>query len=131
MQTIISNDSATLKVYPEKHIIHHEFHIFMFGENFRNFLTKAADIFIEYKCTKWLSDDRGNSALRQDDLDWAQNVWEPRVLDANWQAWAIVLPEKIIGQMSIKKIADRYKSMGVKVNLFSDPTQAMIWLENN
>lgn len=129
MQTVISTDTATLKVYPEKGIVHHEFHKFMFGDNFRNFMTKAAEVFTQNRCHKWLSDDRGNSALKPEDMNWATTVWEKKVLKAGWKSWAIVLPEKVIGQMSIKKIAEHYKSLGVNVNAFSDPNQAMTWLE--
>jgi hypothetical protein len=130
MQTIVNNEYATLKLHSEKKIVHHEFHKFMFGDNFKNFMLKAADEFVKNRCTKWLSDDRGNSALRQEDLEWAQQNWEPKIFKAGWKHWAIVLPEKVVGQLSMKKLIDRYKQMGVSVNVFSDPNLAMSWLEN-
>ncbi|MBK7107198.1 MAG: hypothetical protein IPH62_18140 [Ignavibacteriae bacterium] len=129
MQAVIDNDFATLKFYPEKRIIHHEFKKFMFGENFRNFMLKAADIFVQNRCSKWLSDDRGNSALKSEDLEWAQVNWEPKIFKAGWKFWAIILPEKVVGQINMKKIIERYQQKGVKVNIFSDPQLAMAWLE--
>lgn len=129
MQTVIETEFATLKYYPEKRIVHHEIKKFLFGDNFRNFMLKAADVFVQHKCTKWLSDDRGNSALKQDDLEWAHANWEPKIFKSGWKFWAIILPEKVIGQMNMKKIIERYQSMGVKVNVFSDPILAMAWLE--
>ncbi|MCB9205855.1 MAG: hypothetical protein H6612_12430 [Ignavibacteriales bacterium] len=129
MQKLVENEYATLKVYQEKKIVHHEFHKFMFGDNFKNFMLKAADVFVQNHCHKWLSDDRGNSALRQEDLEWAQQNWEPKIFKAGWKFWAIVLPEKVVGKMSMKGIIDRYKQMGVTVNIFSDPNLALAWLE--
>jgi hypothetical protein len=129
MQEVIKNENATLKFYPEKKIVHHEFHKFMYGDTFRNFMTKAADVYVQNRCSKWLSDDRGNSALKQEDLEWAQTIWEPRIMKSGWKSWAIVLPEKVVGQMSMKKLIERYKQMGVTVSIFSDPQTAMAWLE--
>lgn len=129
MKTIIENQYATLQVYPEKRIIHHQIHKFIYGDAFRELMTKGADAFEVYKCTKWLSDDRGNSALRTDDIEWGQEVWEPRIMKAGWKHWALVLPEKILGQMNMKRIVDRYNQIGVNVRTFSDPELAMKWLE--
>ena len=39
-------------------------------------LTRGADVFIENKCTKWLSDDQENAALRKEDIEWGQSHWE-------------------------------------------------------
>lgn len=129
MQTVIDNDYASLKVYPDKKIVHHEFKKFFFGDNFKNFMMDAADVFIKHACNKWLSDDRGNSAIRQEDLQWAQENWEPKILKAGWKYWAIIMPEKAIGQMNMKKIIERYKQKGIIVNAFSSTEAALSWLE--
>ena len=129
MEKILENEYATLVVYPEKKIVHHTIHKFIFGEPFRNLMTKGADVYIEQGCTKWLSDDRKNSALSEEDIQWGQENWENRILDAGWKYWALVMPEKVIGQMNMKRIADRYDGMGVTVQVFSDPDEAMSWLE--
>ncbi|MBO8131378.1 MAG: hypothetical protein H0Z29_07665 [Candidatus Marinimicrobia bacterium] len=128
-QVVFDNEYATVWVYPEKGIIHHKFKKFIWGEGFRQTMMNAADAFEKYGCTKWLSDDRENSALRPEDIEWGQKVWEPRVLKAGWKHWAVILPEKVVGQMNMKKIIDRYKSIGVNVKVFSDSEEAMEWLE--
>ena len=129
MTIIIDNPYAILRVYPHKKIIHHEIHKYIYGEPFQELMMKGADAFEENHCTKWLSDDRGNSAPRPEDIAWTQSVWEPRVIKAGWKHLALVLPEKVIGQMSMKKIINRYHQQGIKMEIFSDPEMAIAWLE--
>ena len=129
MKKIVDNEFATLIVHPGKKIVHHRIKKFIFGEAFQNVMTKGADLFIQYKCTKWLSDERENAALRQEDIRWGQKFWEKRILDAGWKHWALVMPKKTVGQIALKEIIDRNKAMGVAVEIFNNPTQAMEWLE--
>jgi len=129
MKKIMDNEFATLIVYPGKKIVHHRFKKFIFGEAFREVMTKGADVFIQHSCTKWLSDDRENAALRQEDIQWGQKHWEKRILDAGWKHWALIMPKKAVGQITMKEIIVRNKELGVTVEIFSNPTQTMEWLE--
>jgi hypothetical protein len=129
MKTILENEFATVKVYPEKKIIHHQFHKFVFGDAFKEVMLKAANAFQANRCTKWLSDDRGNSSLLKADTDWAYAVWEPKVLASGWKYWAMILPQKLIGQMNIKQISARYVEKGINFKVFSEPSEALAWLE--
>ncbi|MBN1895115.1 hypothetical protein JW906_11495 [bacterium] len=130
METVFQNDFCTVVVYPEKKIVHHTIHKFIFGENFRNMMTKAADAYEKYDCRKWLSDDRENMALAEEDIKWGQENWENRILKTGWDYWALVMPKKALGQLNMKPIRDRYKGMGVTVETFSDADEAMKWLES-
>lgn len=130
MKKILENEFATLVIYPDKKIVHHTFHKFIFGEHFQEVMTKGADAFIAGGFSKWLSDDSGNSALRQQDFEWGQQHWENRILKAGWKYWAIIPPEKAIGKMNMKSIITRYKEKGVTVETFSDVESALKWLES-
>src|SRR5689334_16804117 len=103
--TIVETDYATLWYHPEKKIIHHKFHKFIHGPEFRAVLDKGVDIMKQNGAAKWLSDDRNNSTLTQEDGAWAQTDWSVRVIDAGWKFWAIVMPEKVIGQINMKRFA--------------------------
>lgn len=129
METIIDNEFVTMWVYPDKGIVRHQFHKFMHGETFRQALMKGADAFEKYRCSKWLSDDRGNSALLPEDVEWGQIHWEPRIMKVGWKHWALILPEKVVGQMNMNRLIKRYSDLGVNVKIFSDPTEALNWLE--
>jgi hypothetical protein len=129
MEVLIDNEYATLCVHPEKKVIHHIFHKFVYGDIFKEVLTKGADAFIQHECTKWLSDDRGNSAIPKQDIEWGQVHWEPRILKKGWKFWALVMPETATGKMNMRKVVDHYQTIGVTVQTFTNPIDAMNWLE--
>ena len=127
--TIIDNEYATLWYHPESKIVHHQFHQPIGGQAFRDVLNKGLEAFQEFGAQKWLSDDRGNSALSPEDSDWSINNWAPRVIAAGWKYWAIVMPAKVIGQMNMQRFIKTYGDQGVTVQIFSDLDEAMRWLE--
>lgn len=130
MLTLIDNEYAALVVYPEKGIVHHTFHKSITGQDFQDVFLKGAEAFEKYKCTKWLSDDRNSAALKHSDITWAQEYWEPKILKVGWKYWALLMTESAVGQMSMKRIVERYMDMRVEVKLFIDADAAMEWLEN-
>jgi hypothetical protein len=128
-QIIIDTEYVTLRFHPEKKIMHHTFHKFIYGEEFRNLMNKGYEVFKANGAQKWLSDDRANSALPTEDLMWGFEDWFPRVWAAGWKYWAIVMPDKIAGQLNMNRIAKRYIDQGLNVQVFSDPDEALKWLE--
>ncbi|MBN1797573.1 MAG: hypothetical protein JW822_03290 [Spirochaetales bacterium] len=129
-EKIMENEYATLWYYPESKIVHHKFHKFIYGEKFRNILMKGADLFEEKGCTKWLSDDRKNSALPQEDLAWGDANWKPRVMNAGWKHWALLMPDKTAGKLNLRPLVEQYSKEGVTVEIFEDEDEALKWLEN-
>ena len=67
--TIIDTDYATLWYHSEQKIVHHQFHKFIYGQEFRQVLEKGLEIFKENDAHKWLSDDRLNSTLTAEDTE--------------------------------------------------------------
>ena len=128
--TILDNEDVSMWYYPETKILHHQMHKFVCGQPFRDALMKGADVFQKYGAQKWLSDDRATPALSKEDLEWGDTVWFPRVAKLGWKYWAIVMPEKIIGQMTMKKLAEKYSAQGVTTKMFSNPDAAREWLES-
>jgi hypothetical protein len=128
VETILDNDTATLTYHPDSKVVHHEFHKFVHGEQFRDVLTKGMAVMQKNHAAKWLSDDRGNSALGAEDAEWAQTVWFPGVKAAGWKHWAVVMPEKVVGQLNMKQWVNTYKALGINSQVFSDPVAAMTWL---
>ncbi len=129
-QTILDNDYATLWYHPEAKVVHHKFHKFIHGEPFREVLNKGVDVFKEYGANKWLSDDRHNSTLTKEDGEWALTDWNARVRDAGWKYWAVVLPDKKIGQTNLNMFMREYIALGLVVQVFEDADEALRWLES-
>lgn len=128
--TLYDNEFATMWYIPEKKIVHHQMHKFMFGEEFQKFLLTGTEAIKKNHATKWLSDDRNNSVLRKEDMEWGMVNWLPQSVQGGWKFWAVVQPEKVIAQMNMEQLAKDYAKMGIVAKFFSDPDAAMKWLES-
>jgi hypothetical protein len=128
--TVLDNEFVTLWYHPEKKMVHHKIKKWAYGNDLRNILDKGYESLKVNGGNKWLSDDRLNGALKADDEVWAKTDWFPRVLKVGWKYWAIVLPEKIVGQMNMKRFSEDYQKAGINAMLFSDADLAMKWLES-
>ena len=127
---IIENEFQTAWHYPSKRLIKHQWHKYCAGEVFRDIMTKSADAFEQNKCFKWLSDDRNYAgAMHPDDIAWGREYWGPRMFKAGWKYHAMVLPEKMIGQMGLTAMVNWFQENGVQTKVFSDPDEAMAWLD--
>jgi len=128
-ELILDNEYMTVCYYPNKKIVSHEFHKFTYGKTLQDGLSAGAAILEEKGAQKWLADQRKKTGSDKDDMNWTSTVWRPRVIKAGLKYWAIVLPEKILGQMVMKRIIEEYANTGVKVQMFNNPDEAMRWLE--
>jgi hypothetical protein len=129
IRVYIDNEFVSLRYYVAERIVRHEFKQFVRGEHFRSVLEKGLEVFRKFSASKWLSDDRGNTAITPADAEWAVTDWGPRVVAAGWKFWAVVLPENVIGQMNMKRWLKLYADKGVTAEVFSDPITAFAWLD--
>jgi hypothetical protein len=128
METVLENDFMSMWYYPTHKIVHHQFHRYMFGEPLRKGLLRGAELLSTHAACKWLSDDRNNSALHPEDSLWCEKVWFPTALAAGWKYWAVVLPQKIVGQMNMRDFICTYSARGITAEVSSDPGQALFRL---
>lgn len=128
-QIIVDNEFATLLYYPDDKIVHHQFHKPISGQAFRDIMMAGADAFVANGCKKYLSDDRGNASVSEEDLAWADIHYRPKIINAGWRYWALVMPQSVIGQRDMQQVIDIFMRIGVLVQLFSDPDQALAWLK--
>ena len=126
---IIDNPDITLWYYEETNILHHQSHKIITGDSFRLVLTEGLNVAKKYGVQKWLSDDRRNSVQSREDIDWANTVWTPQMIKAGWKYWAIILPEIMIGQLNMNHYIKSFKEYNFVVNTFTDPEEALKWLE--
>lgn len=127
--TIIDSPFATLWYHPGPGIVHHRIHKFIHGQAFRDLLLAGLDTLQKNRAQKWLSDDRANAVLRPEDVDWSHTFWFPQTVKAGWKYWAIVQPEKTVGQVTMKGLANDYARQGVTSKTFLDPESALAWLD--
>ena len=120
---------VTVWYHPESNIVHSQVRKFVTGKEFQDFLMAGYASLVQNKSKKWLSDDRSNSVLRQEDVDWGNQNWLPKCVAAGWQYWAIVQPEKILAHAPMERLVEDFKKLGITSQFFSDATAAMVWLE--
>jgi hypothetical protein len=128
-EIILENEHARLVFHTSSKIIHHKLLKFTEGEHFRNLLLTGTATLVKHGARKWLSDDRLQTALPQTDINWADTIWFPKTAEAGWKFWALVLPENVIGQMNLKRILRINGDRGVTTQTFTDPDEALRWLE--
>ncbi len=128
-ETILDNEHVTVWYDPERKIVLHQFHMFVFGPELRNGMNAGAEALRKNGAQKYLSDDRKNSAIPQVDVEWGRVEWLPRMLTAGWKYWAIVLPLNPIGKMNMRRIARGFAAKGLKIEFFDRPEDGMDWLE--
>lgn len=128
-ERLMENETASLWIYPETGIVHHQLHRPISGQAFRDLLNLGLKQFQEGRATMWLSDDRANTILDPNDSEWSGDVWYPRMIKAGWKFWAVVLPEKSLGQINMRRLAVEVGERQVVVEMFADPAAALAWLE--
>lgn len=126
--TIIQNEYATLVYHPETKIVHHTFYKPIGGQEFRDVLNTGIKTLAENQASKWLSDDRGNSALSREDTEWSKENWFPWAVKAGWKYWALVVPDDIMARLNLKEFVDSYLDQGLVIKVFTKPEEAMKWL---
>ena len=129
-QIIVDNEYATLQYYDDTCILHHTFHRPIGGDAFRAVLLKGIETLKLKGASKWLSDNRNNNSLSDDDTKWALKTWFPQAKDAGWQYWALVVPDDHDARVSLKEHVDAYYNQGVNVKVFTSVDIAREWLEN-
>jgi hypothetical protein len=127
-KTILDDDDVSLFVYPSLGAVYHVVKRSIEGDKLRNLMAKAADAFVENKCTKYLSDDREIMAFNPEDLMWALDNWEKQLRASGWKHWALIMPNKVLGRVMAKKLAARYIDLRIDVRTFQDEASALEWL---
>jgi hypothetical protein len=130
IETIFDSPEATLWYHPESKIIHHKIHKPMPTESLTSFLYLGTHTMAEKSADKWLSEDQSIIMVDLAAIKWSKEVWFPDTVKAGWKFWAIVQPKHMVSQISMEKIAKEYKEQGITTQFFSNPDDALKWLES-
>lgn len=130
IETIVDNKNFTLRYYSKEKIIHHQFHDYVYGSKLHEYLFLGVELMKKYGAQKWLSDDRENPILSPEDVQYGKEIWTPAAKAAGWKYWALILPEAMIGKLSMQQYLDYNRKNGIIVELFHDPEPALQWLKS-
>jgi hypothetical protein len=128
--TILDDEYVSLWYHPEAKIVHHKMKQFLVPGVFQKLLSAGAELMEKHGATKWLSDDRDNTVATPEDLEWADEVWNPRVVKAGFRYWAIVVPSKMVAAIQMKNVQAKRREQGIEVESFETVDEAMAWLES-
>ncbi len=103
---------------------------FIYGDEMQNAFNAGLEAVKKNRGSKWLSDNRGLKPYRQEDIKWINEVWFPQMLKAGWKYWAVLEPENILGQASMKNFLDHYQQMGITLRVFHTMEDGLAWLKS-
>jgi hypothetical protein len=127
--TVIDNDYLTLFYHADKKIVHHIYKPPIGGKYLKEGLNVGTELLREHGATKWLSDNRAFAATTDEETQWINTNWLPRAVDAGWKYWALVVPHGMKARMNMSEFTEAFYKEGVRVMVFTDPDEAMSWLE--
>ncbi len=128
--TIIDDRFASLVYHEDTQIVHHCFHKALDSDHLKIILNRGVDLLKQHKAKKWLSDNREIDPHSEEDGKWVNNDWLPRAVAAGWKYWALVVPDDVKGRINMAEFVDSFYNIGIRIMVFTNPNEAMMWLEN-
>ena len=125
---VFESEHMSVWCYPEQRLIYHQMHKYCMGEPFRAGMMAGTQAMQRHRAISWLSDDRLNGPLPDDDEQWAGTLWFQQTKSAGWKYWAMVLPERAVGKLNVKRYIELSRQRGIEVQSFVTPAPALEWL---
>ncbi len=125
---LFENEFVVLWYHSRTGIIHHKVKQPVMGDGLRTVLDLGYTQLGRNRACKWLSDDRLLGAFSREDQEWCERIWFPKTRAAGWKYWAIVLPESVLGKMSLNYFENRYSEQGITTKFFDIDDLAYAWL---
>ena len=127
--TIFDNEYIAMWYHTDTKIVHHHYYPQLNSHFLRAGLDRGIELMKEHGATKWLSDNREVEPHSAEDTEWINSNWLPRVINAGWKYWALVVPSTVVAQMNMNEFVESFYDQGIRVMVFTDPDKAMHWLE--
>lgn len=127
-EIVFESEQISVWCYPELRLVSHQMHKVCHGSPFRDALRAGTAAMQRHGAISWLSDDRLNGPLPDDDETWGTTTWFQATKAAGWKYWAIVLPERAVGKLNVKRFVEMYRKRGLEAQMFIEPGPALDWL---
>ncbi|MBZ0276982.1 MAG: hypothetical protein K8I60_12600 [Anaerolineae bacterium] len=126
--TIVDNPYITVKYLDDQKIVFHTIHKPVGGQVFRSALNAGTEALKRYGASKWLSDDRLNGPVSDEDREWSFQNWNLPTIQAGWKYWALVVPTELIAADSLAPVIEKLYEYGLRMMTFSTVEAALEWL---
>ncbi len=127
--TIIDNEYVTMKYLEDKKALYHVVHKPIGGQPLRDMLMTGLEAIQRYGVKKWLSDDRLNGPMSEEDRAWGEANVNSRAAEVGWKYWALVVPQQIVAAGSMVPIIEANFEKGMRMMVFSTPEEGFAWLD--
>jgi len=138
MDTLFQNENVICELDEEIPVLRHRWLKEPTSEEFRNGLLAMQKIYLEckpnYDNLKWLADTEFLGELNEDDENWLTSEWDHKLFaEAGVKVHAVILGDSIFADYPMevfkKSSAQKFKNMGVKLDVFANETKAYKWLK--
>ncbi|GAB3525904.1 hypothetical protein GCM10027443_00490 [Pontibacter brevis] len=130
LKTYYENEHIRLRYDEEFQLGVGEWKGFVSSSEFREMALRALEFANSYGITRWLSDRRKMKAIRQQDQQWAVEVYIPKMLESPLRRMAAVVSEDIFNNMAMEEMLKRSGGLGnISLRHFNNVTEAMAWLK--
>lgn len=126
--TLYTSPHARVEWFEKEKVVFKRFSGFIHGEELYSAFNSGYEQLKKSNGNKWLSDNRGLPVYKQEDINWINEDWFPRVLNAGWKYWALIEPESAIGLITMKKFSF-YTERGITVQVFNNIEDGLAWLK--
>lgn len=99
------------------------------GIEFRKILDAIISLLEIKKCHCVIADAREMKIIIYEDQQWIINNWYPRALKAGFRQQALVVAKSTYGELSIKKIVEKYDQVQVTTGYFDSMEEAFRWVK--
>lgn len=100
---------------------------------YREQALKQIEALQQYRAQGIIWDLREAEVITKEDQNWTVNTWQPMAVDAGYRRGAIVVPDSIFGQLSVKQVISRVQTFNRDTDLgiqyFSDVPSAFEWMK--
>jgi hypothetical protein len=127
-EVVFESEQMSVWCYPKWRLIYHQMHRYCLGEPFRAGMSAGTQAMQRHRAIAWLSDDRLNGPLPDEDEQWAGTFWFQQTKAAGWKYWAMVLPERAVGKLNVKRYIELSRKRGIEAQMFVAPEPALDWL---
>ena len=129
-KVLVQNEYMTLQYMADKGIIYHTIHKPVGGQPLRDVLNVGTEALGKYGVCKWLSDDRKNGPLSEEDREWGFHNWNRRTIDMGWKYWALVVPQEVADAGTMFPTMAALFELGLRMMVFTTLEEAFEWLGN-
>jgi hypothetical protein len=127
---IATNEYMTLEYLTDHKIVYHTIHKPVGGQTLRDALNAGTETLDKFGACKWLSDDRKNGPLSEEDREWGFNHWNRRTIAMGWKYWALVVPQEIADAGTMTPTINALYDLGLRVMVFTEVEDAIAWLDS-